>query len=83
MKRNYHNWNHVHKGLQELGFEKVSTYSEFLYYKKDDNEVVLEKSNRIDRLVIEKICEDIGISYDVFVQSYKKGYGRDLKRYKR
>jgi hypothetical protein len=83
LKRSYHNWNHVHRGLQELGFKKVSTYSDFLYYEKDDKKVVLEKSNRIDRVVIEKICGNIGISYDVFVESYMKAYSRDLRRYKK
>jgi DNA polymerase sigma len=80
LSRNYHNWNHIHKGLQELGFLQISTYntihSELLYYKKGNKEIMIEKSNKIDRLVVEKICDNIGISYDDFVESYKKAYSR-------
>ena len=80
MSRNHHNWNQIHKALLQLGFESVSDKDELLVYRRGNVEVVLEKSNNIDRLIIEEICNNIGESYDVFVESYRNKYMRETKR---
>jgi hypothetical protein len=82
LKRKYHNWNHIHKGLQELGFIQQPTYNtphrDWLYYRKGKYKVLIEKSNKIDRLIVEKICKNIDISYDKFVETYERWYKQDL-----
>jgi peptide subunit release factor 1 (eRF1) len=80
LSRNHHNWNQIHKALLQLGFESVSEEDGLLVYKRRNVEVVLEKSNNIDRLIIEEICNNIGESYDVFVESYSNKYMRETKR---
>jgi peptide subunit release factor 1 (eRF1) len=80
LSRNHHNWNQIHKALLQLGFESVSEEDGLLVYKRRNVEVVLEKSNNIDRLIIEEICNNIGESYDVFVESYRNKYMRETKR---
>ena len=80
MSRNHHNWNQIHKALLQLGFESVSDKDELLVYRRGNVEVVLEKSNNIDRLIIEEICNNIGESYDVFVESYRNKYMRETRR---
>lgn len=80
MARNHHNWNQIHKALLELGFESVAEGDDLLIYKRDNVEVVLEKSNNIDRLIIEEICRNIGVSYAVFVGSYRSRYIRETRR---
>jgi hypothetical protein len=59
LSRNHHNWNQIHKALLELGFEQVAEGDDLLVYRRDNVEVVLEKSNNIDRLLIEEICQNI------------------------
>lgn len=66
--------------MLELGFKQVSTHSDKLFYKKGELEVMLYKSDRIDRAVIETICENINLSYDYLVQMYKKSYDRNIGR---
>ncbi|HMG38345.1 MAG TPA: hypothetical protein VK566_04125 [Nitrososphaeraceae archaeon] len=80
MARNHHNWNQIHKALLQLGFESISDKDELLVYRRGNVEVVLEKSNNIDRLIIEEICNNIGESYDVFVESYRNKYMRETRR---
>jgi hypothetical protein len=80
LARNHHNWNQIHKALLQLGFESVSDKDELLVYRRGNVEVVLEKSNNIDRLIIEEICNNIGESYDVFVESYRNKYMRETRR---
>ena len=80
MARNHHNWNQIHKALLQLGFESISDKDELLVYRRGNVEVVLEKSNNIDRLLIEEICQNIGESYDVFVESYRNKYMRETRR---
>lgn len=80
MARNHHNWNQIHKALLQLGFESISDKDELLVYRRGNVEVVLEKSNNIDRLLIEEICNNIGESYDVFVESYRNKYMRETRR---
>jgi hypothetical protein len=80
LSRNHHNWNQIHKALLELGFEQVAEGDDLLVYRRDNAEVVLEKSNNIDRLLIEEICQNIGESYDVFVESYRNRYMRETRR---
>jgi hypothetical protein len=80
LARNHHNWNQIHKALLQLGFESISDKDELLVYRRGNVEVVLEKSNNIDRLIIEEICNNIGESYDVFVESYRYKYMRETRR---
>jgi peptide subunit release factor 1 (eRF1) len=80
LSRNHHNWNQIHKALLQLGFESVSEKDGLLVYKRRNVEVILEKSNNIDRLIIEEICNNIGESYDVFVESYRNKYMRETRR---
>jgi len=80
LARNHHNWNQIHKALLQLGFESISDKDELLVYRRGNVEVVLEKSNNIDRLLIEEICNNIGESYDVFVESYRNKYMRETRR---
>jgi hypothetical protein len=80
LARNHHNWNQIHKALLQLGFESISDKDELLVYRRGNVEVVLEKSNNIDRLIIEEICNNIGESYDVFVESYRNKYMRETRR---
>jgi hypothetical protein len=80
LARNHHNWNQIHKALLQLGFESISDKDELLVYRRGNVEVVLEKSNNIDRLIIEEICNNIGESYDVFVESYRNKYMRETMR---
>jgi hypothetical protein len=79
MARTDHNWNHIHKGLLQLGFTQVITHNDKLYYKKGEYEVMLFKSNHIDRAVVEEICKRINVPYDYFIQMYKQGYVESLK----
>jgi phage-related protein len=72
--RKAHNWNHIHKALLELGFTQVYTHNDKLYYKKRDLDVMIYKSNNIDRAVIEAIAEHINVSYNYFLEMYRRSY---------
>jgi hypothetical protein len=43
-------------------------------HKKGDLDVMIYKSNNIDRAVIEAIAEHINVSYDYFVEMYRQSY---------
>jgi hypothetical protein len=83
MARKEHNWNQIHRVLLRLGFKQVSEtpYNDKLFYQRgDDEEVMLYKSNKMDKALIEAIAENLGMTYDDFVSIYKQDYLTSLRR---
>jgi hypothetical protein len=79
MSRTDHNWNQIHKGLLALGFQQVITHNDKLYYKKDEYEAMLFRSNHVDMDVVKAMCEHINVSYDYFVDMYKQSYATSVR----
>jgi hypothetical protein len=73
-----HNWHQVKTVLEGLGFRQVRDYSnEILYFKheKDGRIIGFYKSNKMKQPYLLTILRRLGITYEEFVNLYKKLYG--------